>query len=124
MAVPVDRQHLRMRLIQPQGRGRGRGGEIDGDAGRAELADDAVQPVEVPFVLGRLDPVPAEDRQGDRVDAGLGHQANVVVPDGFGPLIRVVVAAVGDAVPIRRPQGRPPEGSARRVGGPTERFGL
>ena len=88
-----------MLLVQPQrGGGRG-GGQIDGDTGLAKLVDDAVEPAEFPAVLFRLDAVPAEDGEGDGVDAGLLHEPDVVVPHVFRPLVGVVVSSECDASP-------------------------
>ena len=90
------------------GRGRGGrgGGQIGCDAGFAEFFYDAVEPAEIPTILGGLDAVPAEDGEGDRVDAGFFHQADVVVPDLLRPLIGIVVAAVPDTGPpaLQRPR--------------------
>src|SRR5262249_57915403 len=44
---------------------------------------------------------PAEYGDGDEVDAGLAHQADVLLPDRLGPLLGVVVAPVRE---VRQPQ--------------------
>ena len=126
VAVRFHWQYLGMRPVQPQWGGRGGGGQVDGDAGLAELADNAVQPVEIPGVLGGLDAVPAEDGQGHGVDAGLGHQADVLVPDLLGPLVGVVVAAVRDAASGFGQQVWPAEWSAdvHRRGAPCDGYGM
>ena len=97
VAVLVAPQHLGVLLGEPHRRRCGGGGQVDGDAGLAELVDDAVQPIEVVYAFLRLDLGPREDGDGHDVDAGLGHQADVLVPDLLGPLVGVVVAAVPDA---------------------------
>ena len=84
-----------------RGRGRRRGGQIDRDASIAEFVDDAVEPAEIPTILGGLDAIPAEDGEGHGVDAGLDHQANVLVQCLLGPLVRIVVAAERDALQAR-----------------------
>ncbi len=53
--------------------------EVHGDARRAELVDHVVKPLERELALARFDLVPAEDGEGHGVDAGLDHQANVLV---------------------------------------------
>ena len=113
MAEFVLRQHFRVLFVQPQRRGGGCGGQIDRDAGFAELVDDAVKPAEIPTILGGLDAIPAEDGEGHGVDAGLLHQADVVVPDVLGPLVGIVVATEGDAAAIRGQQFRPFEVASR-----------
>ena len=107
VAVLVTRKDLRVAFVQPQRRGRRRGGQVDRDAGIAEFVDDAVEPAEIPTILGGLDAIPAEDGEGHGVDAGLLHQADVVVPDVLGPLVGIVVATEGDAAAIRGQQFRP-----------------
>ena len=47
VAAVVDPEDLRVGLGHPHRRGCGAGGEIDGDAGLAELVDDAIEPIEV-----------------------------------------------------------------------------
>ena len=113
MAVLVTRKDLRVAFVQPQRRGRRRGGQVDHDAGIAEFVDDAVEPAEIPTILGGLDAIPAEDGEGHGVDAGLLHQADVVVPDVLGPLVGIVVATEGDAAAIRGQQFRPFEVASR-----------
>src|SRR5690606_375134 len=46
---------------------------------------------------------PAEDAEADEVHACLVHQPHVLGPDLLGPLLRVVVAAVGDLVDAWQP---------------------
>ena len=91
------------------GRGRGGrgGGEVCCNAGFAELVDDAIEPAEVPAIFLRLDAVPAEDGEGNRVDAGFLHEAHVVVPRFFRPLVGIVVAAECDSTAVFRQQFRP-----------------
>ena len=100
MAVLVARQHFGVLFVQPQRRGGRCGGQIGCDAGFAEFFYDAVEPAEIPTILGGLDAVPAEDGEGDRVDAGFFHQADVVVPDLLRPLVGIVVAAECDTAAV------------------------
>ena len=109
MAVLVARQHFGVLFVQPQRRGGRCGGQIGCDAGFAEFFYDAVEPAEIPTILGGLDAVPAEDGEGDRVDAGFFHQADVVVPDLLRPLVGIVVAAECDTAAVFRQQFRPCE---------------
>jgi len=65
-----------------------------------EQGDDRVERVEVVFAGPWFDRRPAEDVDRDDVDSGLDHQRDVVVPDAFGPLLRVVVAAEQDSAAL------------------------
>ena len=108
----VARQHFGMLFVQPQRRGGRGGGEVCCNAGFAELVDDAIEPAEVPAIFLRLDAVPAEDGEGNRVDTGFFHEADVVVPRFFRPLVGIVVAAECDTAAVFRQQFRPCEGLA------------
>ena len=56
-----------------------------GDGHVTELVDDAIEPVEIPMVFDGLEAISAEDGKGHGVDAGLAHQADVVIPvSSFG----------------------------------------
>ncbi len=102
-------ERVRVREGEPRRRRGGRGGEVDGDAPGVELAEDGVEPAEVVFALARFEPRPGEDADADEVDPRLAHQHDVVVPDLFGPLLGVVVAAVAQAVDAFGPvHGGPP----------------
>ena len=114
MTVFVSRKNLRMAFVQPKRSGGGGGSKIDRDARFAELVDDAVEPAEVPAVLGGLDAIPAKNRQGHGVDTGLLHQADVVVPDFLRPLVGIVVATERYATSIASQQSRPRKGSSCR----------
>ena len=98
-----------MLFVQPQRRGGRGGGEVCCNAGFAELVDDAIEPAEVPAIFLRLDAVPAEDGEGNRVDTGFFHEADVVVPRFFRPLVGIVVAAECDSTAVFRQQFRPRE---------------
>ena len=107
MAEFVLRQHFRVLFVQPQRRGGGCGGQIDRDAGFAELVDDAVKPAEIPTVFFRLNAIPAENGHGHGIDTGLFHEADVVVPHVFRPLVGIVITAVCDAFAVVGQQFRP-----------------
>ena len=109
VAAVVDPEDLRVGLGHPHRRGCGAGGEIDGDAGLAELVDDAIEPIEVVHAFFGLKLGPGEDGYGDEVDAGLLHKLDVFVPDFLRPLVGVVVAAVPDAGLVARKRLRPLE---------------
>ncbi len=98
VALPVDGEDLGVRGAQPRGWGGRRGREVDGDAVVVEQPHDLVEPAELVLALRRLEPGPREHPEGDEADAGLAHEAHVVGPDLARPLLRVVVAAEGDAV--------------------------
>lgn len=101
MTVLVSRKNLGMVLVEPQGRGRRRGCQIDRDAGLAKLVDDAIEPVEIPMVFDGLEAISGEDGKGHGVDAGLAHQADVVIPDSLRPLVGTIVATESDAASVR-----------------------
>jgi hypothetical protein len=67
-----------------------------------EQVEDLVEPGEVELPGPWLEVRPAEDVEGDEVDARLLHERDVFAPDGPIPLLGVVVAAVGDAVVAER----------------------
>jgi hypothetical protein len=62
-----------------------------------QQVDDGVEAAEVVLAGADLDVGPAEDVDRDEVDAGLGHQRDVLLPDVRRPLLGVVVAPQGDA---------------------------
>ena len=93
-ALVVGDEDVGIFLREPCGGGGGGGGEAEVDAGGVEVRDDAVEPVEGEDALGGVERLPAEDRERDQGDAGRAHKAHVIGPDGFGPLVGVVVAAV------------------------------
>ncbi len=95
-ALGVDRERLGVGGGEPGGRGGGGGGEADLDAARVEEVEDLVEPVELEPALLGLELGPGEDADADAVDAGLAHQAHVLVPDLARPLLGVVIAAVDD----------------------------
>ena len=111
VAAVVDPEDLRVGLGHPHRRGCGAGGEIDGDAGLAELVDDAVEPIEVVHAFFGLKLGPGEDGYGDEVDAGLLHEGYIFVPHFLRPLVGVVIAAVPDAGLVARKWLRPLERS-------------
>ncbi len=75
---------------QPGGRPGGGGGEHGIDAGICQGGDSPLQPVEVELPGGRLQARPGEIAQARDIEAGGLHQADIVFPAGFGPLLRVV----------------------------------
>ena len=94
-AVVVDGKDLGIAAAQP-GRWRcGRCRQVDRDARSVQQAEDVVELVEGVRPLARLEPSPREDADRDQGDAGLAHEADVLVPGLAGPLLRVVVTAVG-----------------------------
>ena len=56
-----------------------------------------IQPAKFVMAWTRLQMRPGEDAQRHQVDARRLHQAHVLLPDSFGPLFRVIVAAIPDA---------------------------
>ena len=106
----VLRKHFRVLFVQPQRRGGGCGGQIDRDAGFAELIDDTIEPAEIPTVFFRLNAIPAENGHGHGIDTGLFHEADVIVPHAFRPLVGIVITAVCDAFAVVGQQFRPFEG--------------
>ena len=92
-AVGRHRQRLRVAVGQP-GRGRGgRGGQVDGDATLVQQVENLVQPTELEATGFGFEQRPGEHPDGGHGDAGRPHQPDVLGPDGFRPLLRVVVAA-------------------------------
>ena len=114
IAALVLPQHLGMRLGEPHRRRSGSGRQIHGDARFAELVDDAVKPAEVIHAPLRLDPCPGENAHGHQVHARLPHQADILIPYVLGPLIRIVIASVPDAVRSARQRLGPTMCSALR----------
>ena len=80
-----------------------------GDGHVTELVDDAIEPVEIPMVFDGLEAISAEDGKGHGVDAGLAHQADVVIPDFLRPLVGTIVATESDAASVRGQQFWPCE---------------
>ena len=56
-----------------------------------------------------LEAISAEDGKGHGVDAGLAHQADVVIPDFLRPLVGTIVATESDAASVRGQQFWPYE---------------
>ena len=92
--LPAAGKHLHMR---------------SGDGHVTELVDDAIEPVEIPMVFDGLEAISAEDGKGHGVDAGLAHQADVVIPDFLRPLVGTIVATESDAASVRGQQFWPCE---------------
>ncbi|CAH0250045.1 hypothetical protein SRABI76_03218 [Microbacterium oxydans] len=94
--------HVRIRMVREEpGRRRGGGGaEVDGDAVRVQQIEQVVEPGEVELALGGLDQCPREDADADQGDPGLAHEHDVLVPGLAGPLLGVVVAAIGDSTQV------------------------
>ena len=93
-AVGPDAQHLGILGRQP-GRPRARWRRQHGIAAvLGQQIHDTIQPAELELALGRLELRPGEDRHGHGVAVRQLHQAHVLVPHGFRPLVGVVVAAV------------------------------
>lgn len=80
-----------------------------GDGHVTELVDDAIEPVEIPMVFDGLEAISAEDGKVHGVDAGLAHQADVVIPDFLRPLVGTIVATESDAASVRGQQFWPYE---------------
>ena len=80
-----------------------------GDGHVTELVDDAIEPVEIPMVFDGLEAISAEDGKGHGVDAGLDHQADVVIQDFLRPLVGTIVATESDAASVRGQQFWPCE---------------
>ena len=80
-----------------------------GEGHVTELVDDAIEPVEIPMVFDGLEAISAEDGKGHGVDAGLAHQADVVIPDFLRPLVGTIVATESDAASVRGQQFWPYE---------------
>ena len=79
------------------------------------------------MVFFRLNAIPAENCHGHGIDTGLLHQADVIVPHVFRPLVRIVVTTVCDALAVIGQQFRPFEGLAigvTRVTSIVEFFGF
>ena len=119
MAEFVSRKHFRVLFVQPQRCSCGCGCQVNRNAGFAELVDDTVEPPEIPTVFFRLNAIPAENCHGHGVDTGLLHQADVVIPHVFRPLVGIVITAVCDAFAVVGQQFRPFEGLAIGVIGVT-----
>ncbi|CAM5550247.1 hypothetical protein SALBM311S_01472 [Streptomyces alboniger] len=103
-AVLVDGQGVGVQMAHPGRRGGGRGCQDDADAARVHQVHQPVQPAEVPLPRAGFELRPGEDAEGDGVDAGGPHEADVLVPGLLGPLLGVVVAAVEDAAVRHRAQ--------------------
>ena len=99
-AIARHRQAVRIFCGHPGRRRGGGGGQIDHDAARVQLVHDPIQPAKVKLAFARFEPGPAKDGQRDHVDTGLAHQPDVLVPDRFGPLFRVVIAAVENSIEV------------------------
>ena len=92
VAVLVDRQRLRVCVGEPGRRGGRAGGQVHGDVGVGHPVHHVVEPAELVLALGRLQPGPREDAQGDERDPGARHQVDVLGPGLARPLLGVVVA--------------------------------
>ena len=124
-AALIGGERLRVAGAHPRrGRG-GRGRQIHLDAAGVQLVDHPVEPLEVPYALGGLDAGPGEDAEADDVDARLAHEAHVLVPDVFWPLVGVVVGAVqhGGLLVCVGERGRRGSGEERRCGASRGRAG-
>ncbi len=116
--VARDDPRVGVRPVEPGGRYGGRGAQDDADAVGVEEIHEPVEPGEVEHALLGLDQDPREHADGREGDPGLAHQGDVLGPDVLGPLLGVVVAAVGDPVETLRP-----DADGRRVGAGTGRCG-
>ena len=94
--VGKNRKHLRVGVREPRRRRGGRGCEVDANSALVEHLHDPIEPGEVVLARRRFQARPGEDAEGDKVDTGLPHEPDVFLPDALGPLVRVVVATVGD----------------------------
>src|SRR5258706_4723449 len=91
--------HRQARGVKPRQPGWRRGGgrrQIHTHAVGIEQIDHLVEPGEVVLTWSRLDPRPGEHAERDQIDAGRPHHPGVLLPDCFGPLLGVVVAAVDE----------------------------
>jgi hypothetical protein len=71
-----------------------------------QQVQDAVEPAEVAGAGAGFEGGPGEDADGDEADAGLLHEAYVVVPGLRRPLLGVVVAAEEQPSAGRRAEAR------------------
>lgn len=95
-ALGGDRQGVGMAAVEPDRRRHGRGAEVDADAVLVQQIDHPVEPAEVVLPRRGFEEGPGEDPDADHGDAGLPHQPDVVLPDGFRPLLGVVVPTEGE----------------------------
>ena len=114
IAALVLPQHLGMRLGEPHRRRSGSGRQIHGDARFAELVDDAVEPAEVPAVLGGLDAIPAKNRQGTVLTPACFIRRMSSSQISSDHLVGIVVATERYATSIASQQSRPRKGSSCR----------
>ncbi|BBE23529.1 hypothetical protein MN0502_24120 [Arthrobacter sp. MN05-02] len=93
-AVGCAGEDLGMRRGQPGGSRRRPGAEVHADPVLREQVHHRVEVLETEDTLLGFQFRPAEDVDGDQVDAGLLHQPDVLVPHGRVPLLGVVVAPI------------------------------
>ena len=79
-AFGVDREGLGVGLGEPRRRGRGGGRQVGLDAACGEEVHDGVELREVPLPRTGVDARPGEDVDGDDVDPGIAHEADVLRP--------------------------------------------
>src|SRR5699024_2993546 len=104
-ALAVDHARLGMVAEEP-GRGSGCGrAQVDADPGLVQQREHLVEPPPVELPAAGLEARPGEHPDADQVHAGLAHQAHVLDPGLAGPLLGVVVAAVGESLEPDRPGG-------------------
>ena len=91
-AVRGHRQRVRVGKAEPGGWGCGRRRHGDADPTSVQPIKHPVKPVKSVFSRLRLNRCPRKNPETDQVDPGLSHQDDILVPDFFRPLLRVVVS--------------------------------
>jgi hypothetical protein len=95
-AVRQDREDVRVLRDEPGRRDGVRSGQVHAYAVVMQQVHNLVQPAKVVHPVGCFQPAPRKDGEGDKIDPGLLHKAHILLPHLAGPLLWVVVPAVGD----------------------------
>ena len=90
-SVVTDNENVRVFLRQPDRRGRRRGAENDFEAMLLRQRNRLVEPGEVEFSLFRLHHSPGELGEMGEFYAHCGHVAQIPVPLGLVPLLRIII---------------------------------
>ena len=93
LAVLLDHHRVRVFLIQPQRRAAGGGAQHHADAAIGKQSDGLVQPVKGELALPGLQTAPGVLRQTHQLHAGLLHQIRIRRPQGFIPVLGIVIHA-------------------------------